>query len=239
VNDVALVQERNTELSIDKTFVHGLTQNGVVEVLASGGGGGFYIYSQSGKTYAADAYIDGGSFPEALANYEKLVGTPGGAANAITVGSYDWNDAFFYQGQMVEVPDFQLDKPLRIGRLSTYSSAGLARAGQVKPDIVAPGQWFTAPWTISKPAELPESSGQYALFNGTSAATPYTAGIIALLFEKQPALSLGELKDLLKSCATEDRPITGQVPNPNWGYGKLDVKALRKILKQLEPAPRE
>ena len=67
--------------------------------------------------------------------------------------------------------------------------------------------------------------------NGTSAATPYTAGIIALMFQKKPTLTLGEVKRLLKLYSSKGglKPFSRAIPNNNWGYGKLDMAAIDKI----------
>jgi subtilisin family serine protease len=67
------------------------------------------------------------------------------------------------------------------------------------------------------------------LFNGTSAATPYTAGVVALMFQKKPALTLGQIRELLKNNASHDG-FTATLPNPSWGYGKLDLAAVKRIL---------
>jgi subtilisin family serine protease len=66
-------------------------------------------------------------------------------------------------------------------------------------------------------------------FNGTSAATPYTPGVIALLFEKQPNLTAGEVKDLLHACAQKDA-YAQNVPGPGWGYGRLNIQAVAQLL---------
>jgi subtilisin family serine protease len=70
------------------------------------------------------------------------------------------------------------------------------------------------------------------LFNGTSAATPYVAGVIALVFQKQPKMTLAQVRELLKNNASQDS-FTSAVPNPAWGYGKLDLNAVRKLLGKI------
>lgn len=82
----------------------------------------------------------------------------------------------------------------------------------------------------TKPVEgVPDTSGNYMLFSGTSAATPYAAGVVALMFQKKPTLTLGQIRELLKNNASQDS-FTSTLPNPAWGYGKLDLGAVRKTL---------
>jgi subtilisin family serine protease len=205
----------------------------------SNGDGAVELYTRSGKTLSANAYLfsnsrglDGG-FERSIATYHKKISTPGAAANAITVGSYDWNDQFEQFGIPVSRSDPVTGNALVIGALSGYSSAGPLRDSDVvKPDIVAPGQYFAASAARNTPGEL-DTTGWYGLFNGTSAATPYTAGVVLLLMEKKPSITLGEIKQLLKECATQDRN-TGRLPNPEWGNGKLSVPAVKRMLKRLE-----
>ncbi|MCH7726071.1 MAG: S8 family serine peptidase, partial [Planctomycetes bacterium] len=196
---------------------------------------GVYFYTDSGVALTADAYLYGSEFEDEFANRSKMLGTPANAINAITVGSYDWNPNFNRGGQQVVIPAVTGER-MEIGRISTYSSPGPLRIGDVvKPDIVAPGQWHIAAATrnASNHPALTESSGLYTAFNGTSAATPYTAGVLALLLEKKPNLTVGEIKKLLATCASADEH-TGKLPNPTWGNGKLDYDAVVKMLKQLD-----
>jgi subtilisin family serine protease len=214
----------------------------VLQFISPGGWAGYVVWSSTGAPTVIDGYIlGGGSFHPSIQRVAEIVGTPGTTSAAITVGSYDWNDQFSYQGKAVTVKDYVCggDGPIQVGNLSCYSSIGYSRAGTIKPDITSPGQWF-----ISSYAKLPDgsgvnldhhivdTSGNYTLFNGTSAATPYTAGIVALMFQKRPTLTSGEVKSLLQRNATQDS-VTGAVPNLAWGYGKLDLAAVRATLNAI------
>lgn len=195
-------------------------------------------YTESGKQVVADAYLHeygsgGARFDDSCVSYSKLIESPGSSHHAITVGSYDWNDQFEQHGQLGAFTDPLKGAPLTIGSLSGYSSTGpLRNSDVVKPDIVAPGQYYAASASRNTRATL-DTTGRYGLFNGTSAATPYTSGVLALIMQKKPSITLGEIKELFKQHATRDR-FTGVVPNAKWGYGKLDLKAVEKMLKAVE-----
>jgi subtilisin family serine protease len=194
-----------------------------------------------------DAYILGYDPDSALNSvflkphplFTKLVGRPGTTPNAITVGSYDWNPVFKGKDQQVKVGRGMDDwRDMRVKALSAYSSPGPSRTtdkGVIKPDLVAPGQWYT----VNFPASSLEGSPTLRAFNGTSAATPYTAGVIALMFDDRagPKLTLGEVRKKLAACCIDDDDVQldGKVPSPKWGRGKLAYTPLCEMLKGLKP----
>lgn len=222
-----------TQVSEPSGGVHAISGQLVINFSAGPGEGGVFLTSASGKAYLGDAYIygEGAGFSDDCVTYERLVGTPGAAGNPITVGSYDWNDRFSQHGEVLLIDD-PFGDVLEIGGLSAYSSVGPRRGDDaVKPEVVGPGEWFTAPAPTNVFA-LRDSTNHYQIFNGTSAATPYVAGIVALMLEKKPTLTLAQIKKLLEENATRD-PRTGETPNARWGHGKLDVKAVTKIFDRL------
>jgi subtilisin family serine protease len=81
----------------------------------------------------------------------------------------------------------------------------------------------------------PDTTGFYRRMNGTSAATPYVSGIVALMFQKKPTLTLGAVKDLFKGNAGKAglNFFRDAIPNKNWGYGKLDLAAIDRIFAGL------
>jgi len=196
--------------------------------------------SASGRRIRIDAYLGeaqgaaDGAFTTAVAR-EALVGTPGTTDHAITVGAYMWNEQFDYQGKVCTLKAPCNDTPLRIGDVACYSSPGFSRSGEVKPDLIAPADYFTASRAKTPEGEpidsekFADTSGNYVPFNGTSAATPYAAGVIALLFQKNPRLDLGTLRALLATHVTRDG-FTGDTPNPRWGHGKLDLAAIDRLI---------
>ncbi len=222
----------------EATYLHDLTGKLFTEIKVPPGRGELVVHNISGKAMRLDAYVGpaaGAEFDPSCAKPGKQIATPGTAHRPITVGSYDWNSQFHQYGAVhdrnARMRDGRL-VPLRLGALSAYSNSGPSRAPNVvKPEIVAPGQYFTAPAARNTRAER-DSTGHYQIFNGTSAATPYTAGVVALLMQKKPTITFGEIKGLLKDHASSDLH-TDAVPNPRWGHGKLDVKAVDAMLKAL------
>jgi hypothetical protein len=59
------------------------------------------------------------------------------------------------------------------------------------------------------------------------------AGIVALMMQKKPNITVGEIKNLLQRHASADRDTTGLVPNTQWGYGKLDIAAVKTTLADI------
>lgn len=179
------------------------------------------IQNNTQAELTGDAYITFGDGPQRGfeprdASAARQIGSPGSALAAITVASYDWYG---------DVDHMQ--KRLEVGAISSYSSRGPLRTGDVvKPDITAPGQWFAAPGSGDVEYDW---RGQYRWMNGTSAAAPYVAGIVALMLEKNPKLTCGEIRALIQKHASQDS-FTGSVPNGTWGYGKLDIAAVKRIL---------
>jgi minor extracellular serine protease Vpr len=240
-----------------------ITNEWVLSVTVGRGPGGMELYTTSGLPVDADAYfMDApatGTFIEKIgtpsgavnvAFHGEQISFPGTAANAITVGSYDWTDQFDGEAKT------SCEEPINIGALSCYSNPGYNRATfttigapVVKPEITAPGQVFTAayarltdgralnevlPKSGGKPYWQVDHSGRYVLFDGTSASAPYVAGIVALMMQKNPHITAGAIKNVLRRHASFDLETTGLVPNPSWGYGKLDVKAVRVALNDLK-----
>lgn len=119
------------------------------------------------------------------------IGSPGAAANAITVGSMaDPGEKGFF--------------------ISSFSSRGPTADGRIKPDLVAPGHNITSCGR--------SSSTSYVTMSGTSMATPFTAGIVALMIDANPSISPSSVKSILKSTTIDWGPSGEDI---DFGSGRL------------------
>ncbi|MEU4365562.1 S8 family serine peptidase [Promicromonospora sp. NPDC023987] len=107
------------------------------------------------------------------------------------------------------------------GDIAEFSSRGPGADGETKPNLAAPGDEVRS----SVPG------GDYAVFSGTSMASPHLAGAVALLWSAAPVL-VGDIEateELLNQTSADVADDTcGGTPEDNnvWGEGKLDVPAL-------------
>ena len=108
------------------------------------------------------------------------------------------------------------DKEVNVmgNRMSDYSGRGPTRSCICKPDIVAPGAAITS---------CSNQPGGYAVKSGTSMATPYVSGAIALLLEQHPEMSNRDVKLFLR-----ERAVDLGLPRNQQGWGLLDIPSLLK-----------
>ena len=115
-----------------------------------------------------------------------------------------------------------------VGELWTGSSVGPTIDGRLGVDVSAPGDrivttfgprtyWATFPHLL-----IEGGGGRYGMAGAVSAAAPVVTGIIALMLELDPTLDAVSVKRVLQETARADE-FTGQTPNTNWGYGKVDA----------------
>jgi serine protease AprX len=142
-------------------------------------------------------------------------------------------------------------------RIAGFSGRGPVRdgAGQaqdwVKPDLVADGVSIlsarsaqaTGPiqQPLLQPSQLPglgtpvgQEGARYTELSGTSQAAPHVAGIVAAMLQANPALTPGQVHNLLRESAIDLGPPG---PDADTGFGLVDARdAVHRALGQ--PADR-
>lgn len=108
--------------------------------------------------------------------------------------------------------------------IAAFSSRGFALNGLVKPDLAAPGRLI--PW-------------QGGVITGSSASAAIVAGAAALFLEwavvrkNNSLISGNEVKNILARGCVRTRRVNGMLdyPNPEWGYGMLNLENAFELLK--------
>jgi hypothetical protein len=101
--------------------------------------------------------------------------------------------------------------------LASFSSRGPTQDNRMKPDIGAPG--------VNIMSVRANSGNQYVSYSGTSMATPFVSGTIALMLDANPGLTVSQVRTILQSTAVPWGP-NGQ--DVDYGWGRLDGYAAVK-----------
>ena len=132
---------------------------------------------------------------------EPTINAPASAMSVLAVGGVDYD-----------------------GEMYISSSRGPTYEGVLKPDVCAPA--------VSVYGAYPSPSfNDYAFASGTSASTPFVAGLAALMIEKDPSLTARQIKNIIS--LTSYRTIFPQTIADNiqgWGIsqGYAALEALDK-----------
>lgn len=140
------------------------------------------------------------------------VGSPGAAAQVITVGACaDWSAP-------AGSPNHSDGT-----YLAPFSSRGPMPDGRIKPDICAPGHSITA-------AKAGTTNG-YVTYSGTSMATPFVAGTIALALQARAMTATEVLQNL--ELTAQDRGPAGK--DNDFGAGLIDAYAFLAKVTNTSP----
>ena len=126
---------------------------------------------------------------------QQSITTPGSSYKIITVGSCD--DNIYISGKM------------------HYSGRGPTNTCVQKPDVVAPGSRILS--CLNRPTGYTEKSG-------TSMATPFVTGVIALLLSKEPHLTPKQVKLRIYQTSLD----IGKDANQQ-GWGLINPRGLLNI----------
>jgi subtilisin family serine protease len=139
-----------------------------------------------------------------------LIDSPGGAANSITVGSFE-----------SEPSNFQLADSSSPGPLANY---GTAIAQPRKPNFVAPGGNIDAACSRAYCPLVPPLGNTVdearTTMSGTSMAAPHVAGTVALILQKNPNLTSQTIQSIL---AIDAVPYS-LAEKEKSGAGRIDAK---------------
>ena len=141
------------------------------------------------------------------------IGSPGAAANALTVGA-------------------MADMGVNGFKQAYFSSRGKTADGRLKPDVSAPG--------VSITSAAAGTGNGYTIFSGTSMATPFTVGVALLMRDANPAFTPQQVKSTITGTAVDwarggdDKTpgTTGQ--DIDYGWGRLDGYAAIEAAKGVD-----
>jgi PGF-pre-PGF domain-containing protein len=132
-------------------------------------------------------------------NFVVAAGNAGPGANSVGIPASAKN--------VISVGAVNNDK-----EIASFSSRGPTKDGRIKPEVVAPGV------SISAPAA--NSVDEYIVYSGTSMATPFVSGVVALIHEMNYTITPNEIRNLFMN-SSEDRGEVG--PDNVYGYGVINT----------------
>ena len=158
------------------------------------------------------------------------VGQPSTADYCLSVGAYTSRTSWTAS----DGGNYSFNGVGTLNDIAPFSSRGPRIDGTIKPNITAPGTAIisirdrdvflsTDPLWVDNDGIFGGTANYYVM-QGTSMATPLTAGSVALILQRYPGVSPSPIYNAIQNYANVDG-FTGSVPNNTWGYGKLDIDA--------------
>lgn len=195
----------------------------VADVLFEAPGGVYTLWLRGEGRVDAWLYLDGNAseLPAFLPPYADALSSvemPATSASLIAVGALttraQWVDARGTPASRIGAVE---------GTVAPFSARGPSRTGDLRPDLVAPGDVVIAALSAQASASLAGPfadpalavDAAHAVASGTSAAAPHVAGALALLFEESPRATQRELVAALTAGEA--------LWNPARGWSDLDV----------------
>ncbi|KAH7133779.1 peptidase S8/S53 domain-containing protein, partial [Dactylonectria macrodidyma] len=146
---------------------------------------------------------------------------------------YDVTFAFTHDDQAISIPRESFIN----GRINDFSSWGPTLDGRMKPEISAPGGSILSTWLTA--------DGGWAVYSGTSMATPYISGVGALFFGSRgghAALGDGGAKLAHERIIASGKPVHHEDGTDNLasvakqGAGLVDAEKVLLYSTSISPA---
>lgn len=166
--------------------------------------------------------------------------------NIIVVGAYNSRSQY----ERIDGKIYGIQN-MTVGDISEFSSYATLVDGRQLPHICAPGSLIVSSVSnhyvansvydgiYSSYTEFAAQATQngrtdyWEVMQGTSMASPFVAGAVALLLEADPELQINEVLQIIQETAERDSYVTNSSNSVQWGAGKINVyEALRQAIDQ-------
>ncbi|MGC3977721.1 MAG: S8/S53 family peptidase [Paludibacteraceae bacterium] len=220
--------------------------------LSSGYSVGVIITASDGSTvhgWADDyySYFDGNSVSGWVSGDSKYsMGEIGGTGKRIiSVGAYTSSSSY------TDINNGTYSMGETQNKLASFSSKGPTVDNRIKPEITAPGTVIVSSFSSAvlnsdygdyfvKKNTVNGVNYYYGAMQGTSMASPFATGVLALWLEAKNDLTPEQVRTVLQTSSIADS-YTGTIPsggNTTWGNGKIDAWAGVKACLALETSVR-
>lgn len=174
---------------------------------------------------------------------DGTINTMACAHNVISVGAYSTKNVYKYINGSTQRQDGIVND------IAEFSSYGTLIDGRKLPHVCAPGHTVVS--SISTPYAKTlaggmsldkvtmvvgrvQDNGQYYFWDamsGTSMATPYVTGTVALWLEANPKLTFDDVVEIINETSTRDSYVESG-DEVQWGAGKINAyEGLKKVIK--------
>lgn len=164
--------------------------------------------------------------------------------NILTVGSYNTRDEY----ASLDGGIYSYQGMFSPGRISDFTSYGTLLDGRCLPHVCAPGATIISSSNtyyvenaengignahLQAKKESDGRTNYWQQMIGTSMATPYVTGSIALWLEADPTLTIDDVKDIVAATAVKDDDVMTSGTPVQWGAGKFDAYAgLKEVIRR-------
>lgn len=169
----------------------------------------------------------------------------GSGQTPIVVGAYTTRESGTYaDGSSYSTADY--GKGEKDGEIGSFSSSATYDNGRSFPHFCAPGSFVISASSsyYMNNSQIGSDSKKYVKsvdfdgktyyfrpMQGTSMATPFTTGVMALWLDAKPDLTSLQLRNIAAQTARKDSYVTSATNKTQWGAGKIDAyEGLKLIL---------